>query len=256
MALADNELAARASDFYVMSVRDGKSRAAVETHVGETYIQHNHRVPDGPEGFRKRYHDMSHDYGYRDVVVYRAFAGDDTAFLHVLQDLGDGGIWLVMVFLRFEGDKIVEQWDNATEVANLSLAQGFLGGPAAPDGLEDTAQTAAQASSIVQALIDNEPISSAGAFDHRKFRHHDQGEGLRAFPAEWFDGRSHYSYNNVHRVVCSQNFAALLSEGSVDGQPAAITDLFRCEQGLVVEHWGIVETIGAADDAAHSNGKF
>ncbi len=249
-------IAQQASDFYVLSARDGKSRAAVETYVGDTYIQHNHRVPDGPEGFRKRYHDMSHDYGYRDVAVIRAFANDHTAVLHTVEDRGDGGVWVAMVLLRFLDNKIIEQWDNFVEVPDFASGLAFTSGPSTTSTLETTDDTADRSRAVIQALIDGDPMAAAPAFDHRKFRHHDTTLTARTFAAEWFENRSDIAVTQIHQVVAHHNFAAVQSEGLVDGTPTAFTDCFRCEQGVIVEHWGVSETIVDAAASAHTNGKF
>lgn len=254
--MPDHGLSQQASDFYILSARDGKSRAAVETYVGDSYTQHNHRIPDGPEGFRKRYHDMSHDYGYRDVAVVRSFANDDTAVLHTLEDRGDGGVWIAMVLLRFAEGNIVEQWDNFVEVADLTTGLTTVGGPSTLSTLESTEQTADQARSAVDALISDSPIAAASAFDHRKFRHHDAGGAARTFPAEWFENRSENRVHTVHQVIADHNFALVLSEGAIGDTATAFTDMFRCEQGLIVEHWGVAEAIVDSSTTAHQNGKF
>lgn len=254
--MPSNDLAQKAADFYILSARDGKSRLAVETSVGDTYIQHNHRVPDGPEGFRKRYHDMSHDYGYRDVAVIRSFASDTVAALHTIEDRGDGGVWVAMVLLRFADGKICEQWDNFVEVEDLASALAVTGGPSTISTLEATDHTSAKAQAVIQALIDNEPMSAAAVFDHRKFRHHDAGHAQRTFPAEWFDNRSNLRVDTIHQVVAQHNFAVVQSEGSVDGTATAFTDWFRCEQGLIIQHWGIAESIVDESASEHRNGKF
>ena len=249
-------LAQHAADFFVLAARDSKTRLAVETYVGESYVQHNHRVPDGPEGFRKRYHDMSHDYGYRDVAVIRSFASADTAVLHTLEDRGDGGVWVGMVLLRFVDDKVVEQWDNYAEVADLTAGLAAVSGPAAVSTLESTDDTANRATETIRALVANQPMSAAPGFDHRKFRHHDNGEASRTFAAEWFENRDDLEITTIHQVVAHHSFALVQSEGRIGDTPTAFTDLFRCEQGLIIEHWGIAENIASTTDSAHSNGKF
>lgn len=254
--MPENGLSQQASDFYILSARDGKSRAAVETYVGKTYAQHNHRIPDGPEGFRKRFHDMSHDYGYRDVAVFRSFASNDTAVLHTLEDRGDGGVWIAMVLLRFADGNIVEQWDNFAELADLATGLTTIGGPSTISTLEPTEQTADQARTAIDALVNNSPMVAAACFDHRKFRHHDAGAAARTFPAEWFETRSEHRIDTIHQVIADHNFALVQSEGVVDNIATAFTDIFRCEQGLIVEHWGVAESIVNSADAAHQNGKF
>lgn len=44
------------------------------------------------------------------------------------------------------------------------------------------------------------------------------------------------------------------SEGEIGGAPTAFYDLFRVEDGMIVEHWDVVQEIPA--EMAHENGMF
>ncbi len=249
-------MAQAASDFYVQSIRDGRTRVSVETFVGARYTQHNPTVGDGPEAFRTYFHDMSHEYSYRDVVTWRSFAQDDLAFLHVLQDLGDGGVWITMDLFAFDGDRIVEHWDNLVQVDDYPTGLAAIGGSGALSGLEDTAATEALGRQVIESFINTEPMAAASAFDHRKFRHHDNGASERGFVAEWTSNRDGRTYAKMHKVVAQNNFVVIQSEGTEGETPMAFLDLFRTENGLIVEHWEVNEAIVDPADAKHSNGKF
>jgi len=45
-----------------------------------------------------------------------------------------------------------------------------------------------------------------------------------------------------------------MSEGTFGGAPTAFFDLFRVDNGKIVEHWDIISEI--PDEMAHENGKF
>lgn len=38
--------------------------------------------------------------------------------------------------------------------------------------------------------------------------------------------------------------------------PTAYFDLFRIEDGMIVEHWDTIDAIPPNDEMAHENGKF
>ena len=63
-------------------------------------------------------------------------------------------------------------------------------------------------------------------------------------------------YDKVHRVLGEGNFVLTTSEGSFGGKPTAFYDLFRVEQGKIVEHWDTIETIPARAEWKNPNGKF
>jgi len=50
-------------------------------------------------------------------------------------------------------------------------------------------------------------------------------------------------YDRVHRVLGEGNFALTMSEGQFAGQHVAFYDLFRVEDGLIAEHWDVIEPI-------------
>jgi predicted SnoaL-like aldol condensation-catalyzing enzyme len=63
-------------------------------------------------------------------------------------------------------------------------------------------------------------------------------------------------YSKVHRVLAEGNFVLSISEGLVDTQPSSFYDLFRLEQGKIIEHWDTVEPIPPRSEWKNDNGKF
>ncbi len=61
-------------------------------------------------------------------------------------------------------------------------------------------------------------------------------------------------YSTVHKVIAEGNFVFTMSEGTFGGAPTAFFDLFRVDNGKIVEHWDIISEI--PDEMAHENGKF
>ena len=58
----------------------------------------------------------------------------------------------------------------------------------------------------------------------------------------------------IHRVLGEGNFVLVVSEGKFAGKPNAFFDLFRIDQGLVVEHWDVLQEV--PEKMAHNNGMF
>ena len=61
-------------------------------------------------------------------------------------------------------------------------------------------------------------------------------------------------YEKTHLLVAEGNFVFAASEGRLGETPTAFFDLFRIEQGKIVEHWDTVSQIPT--EMAHGNGKF
>ena len=83
------------------------------------------------------------------------------------------------------------------------------------------------------------------------------GDGLAALGAAFgalAEAGTPVSYARVHRTVAEGNFVFLMSEGAIGQTPTAFFDLFRVEDGRIVEHWDVVSPIPS--EMAHDNGKF
>jgi predicted SnoaL-like aldol condensation-catalyzing enzyme len=66
-----------------------------------------------------------------------------------------------------------------------------------------------------------------------------------------------FIYNSIELVVAEGNFVLVGSLGSFgENNPTAYYDLFRMEDGLIVEHWDVLQAVPPDDQFAHSNGKF
>ncbi|MEL6190013.1 MAG: nuclear transport factor 2 family protein, partial [Myxococcota bacterium] len=61
-------------------------------------------------------------------------------------------------------------------------------------------------------------------------------------------------YTRTPLVVAEGNFVLTGSEGTLGGKPTAFYDLFRIENGKIVEHWDVIADI--PEKMAHDNGKF
>ncbi|MEM6967623.1 MAG: nuclear transport factor 2 family protein, partial [Bacteroidota bacterium] len=64
-------------------------------------------------------------------------------------------------------------------------------------------------------------------------------------------------YDQLHLVLGEGNFVLAVSEGKFGkGDHTSFYDLFRLENGKIVEHWDVIEPITPEADRKNSNGKF
>lgn len=102
--------------FYEAALNE-KDVEKAKQYLGDTYIQHNPAVADGPEGLLRlvRYRREHHPDARNEIK--RVIAEGDLVVLHVHSVVipGKPGRRIVDIF-RVEGDKVVEHWDVIQEI--------------------------------------------------------------------------------------------------------------------------------------------
>ncbi len=114
MSLSQNK--ANAIAFYRTAYL-GDPRGAVARYVGDTYVQHNPGVADGPEGFIDYFERMQRAYPDKSIEFLRCIAEGDLVALHTKQVWPGEEVYVTMDFFRFGDDgKICEHWDALQRV--------------------------------------------------------------------------------------------------------------------------------------------
>ena len=85
--------------------------------LGDTYIQHNPWVTDGPEGFLRfvRYRRQKFPQARNEVKMVIAEGNLVALHVHSVLVPGTPGRHIVDIF-RVEGDKVVEHWDVIQDI--------------------------------------------------------------------------------------------------------------------------------------------
>ncbi|MEM6725014.1 MAG: nuclear transport factor 2 family protein [Bacteroidota bacterium] len=224
------------------------------------YIQHNLDVADGLEGFGAVFANMP-EGGFKAKVI-RAFEDGDHVVLHTQYDFF--GPKAGFDVFRFEDGLIVEHWDNLTEITppNPSGRTQF-DGPTEITDLDKTAANKKVVEGFVDAVLMNGKTDNITDFvNPEKYLQHNSGigdglDGLGAALQYFAENGMVLEYDTVHKVLGQGNFVLTVSEGKFGkGDHVAYYDLFRLENGLIVEHWDIIQNIPAEADWKNSNGKF
>jgi len=226
----------------------------------EKYIQHNLDVGDGLAGFGEVMH-QAPEGGFKANVI-RAFEDGDYVFTHTEYDFF--GPKAGFDVFRFEDGLIVEHWDNLLEVqpANPSGRTQFDGPTEITDLDKTEANKATIKSFINDVLLNHQNDKITTYINPTKYLQHNPAvaDGLEGFGAamKYFaENGLVMEYDKTHKILGEGNFVLAMSEGKFGkGEPTAFYDLFRLENGQIVEHWDVITTIPAESEWKNSNGKF
>lgn len=224
------------------------------------YIQHNLSVGDGLAGFGEV---MQHapPQGFKAKVV-RAFEDGDYVFTHTEYDFF--GPKAAFDVFRFEDGLIVEHWDNMIEVQapNPSGHTQFDGATDITDKDKTAANKKTIRDFIEKVLLSHENDKITTYINPTKYIQHNPAvaDGLEGFGAamKYFaENGLVMEYSKLHKILGEGNFVLAMSEGKFGkGEHTAFYDLFRLENGQIVEHWDVIAPIPPKPEWKNDNGKF
>ncbi|WP_109831711.1 nuclear transport factor 2 family protein [Reichenbachiella versicolor] len=223
------------------------------------YIQHNLAVEDGLAGFGKVIANAP-EGGFKANVV-RAFQDGDFVVTHTEYDFF--GPQIGFDIFRFEDGLIVEHWDNLQEVAvETASGRSQTDGPTKIKDLNKTAANKELIKGFVKdVLMGENPAKVTDYISTESYAQHNPAvadglEGLGAAIQGMADAGTPMVYTKNHFLFGEGDFVFTASEGQFLGKLTAFYDLFRIEDGKIVEHWDTVEEIPAKETWANQNGKF
>ena len=253
-----------AQNLYLEGIRDGKAREAVTKYTGHRYTQHSTGVRDGVEGFVAFFEPFIERNPIRDIQIVRNLVDGQYVFIHAYQSLNNGEYeWVTTDFFDTdENDKILEHWDVIAEFSPSNPSgHSSVDGPTEVTDLDKTEAN----KEVVRNLI-KEGLMEGG--DPSKLVHYISSEKYIQHNKEVPDGLEHFldlasqpnpplRYDEIVLCVGQGNFVATLCKAHYnDGttnQDYAQVDIFRLENGKVVEHWDNVEPVPENDV---NGGKF
>ena len=265
-ALADDSAANKALAIEALTETLGKLNAdAVDRYFAPSYIQHNPIVPNGSGGLKGLIAQLSKtagDGGF-DAQFARVIAdGDMVAFHGRYEGLTPEPMISFDVF-RIEDGKIVEHWDNLVpEAAPNPSGRTQIDGATQITDLDKTDANKAKVEEfITKSLITHEEVNITDYISPVTYLQHnslvaDGLEGFGAFMAEMAKKGVSMEYSKIHQIIGEGNFVLSMSEGSFGGDPMAFYDLFRLEDGLIVEHWDTIAPMPGPDAPHNEAGKF
>ena len=250
-----------AKSLYLEGIRDGNAREAVTKYTGDRYTQHSTGVRDGIEGFVEFFEPFIERNPKRDIQIIRAIEDGQYLFLHVYQSLNDGeSQWITTDFFDTdENDKIIEHWDViAPHAEQTPSGHSKIDGPTEVTDLEKTDANKELVRNLIRdVLIGGNPCNIDNYISGDTYIQHnvDVPDGLEHFKSLALAEEKPLNYQEIVLLVGQGNFVATLCRATWGGEPYAQVDIFRVEDGLIVEHWDNAEPVPPQKEWTNS-GKF
>ena len=222
------------------------------------YIQHNPQTHEGSEGLAQLFARLSKTDPR--VTFKRVFEDGDFAFAHIEYDFSS--LRAAFEVFRFEDGKAVEHWDNIQPLEGPNPSgRGMHDGSTEITDLPQTEFNRDLIRRFANEVLVAGRTKLLERYVDENLVQHNPGlaDGIAAYRAalEAVDsGVRRTQYQNVHRVLAEGNFVLTMSEGILSGVHTSFYDLYRIENGVIVEHWDTIEAIAPRSQWKNKNGKF
>lgn len=231
--------------------------------LADGYIQHNPHVPTGPEPLLGLVPVLKE--ANFDASTVRILSEGNLVVTHnIYQNAQLFGAEKLVAFdvFRVENGKLAEHWDNLQALvpaAETASGNSMIDGATEIIDFDKTAENKTLVLQFVQdILIDGKGETIADYLAPEYTQHNPQVpnglDGLLGALSALADAGIEMKYHKTHLSVAEGNFVFTASEGSFGGTDTAFYDLFRVQDGKIIEHWDVVSEIPA--ESANANGKF
>lgn len=247
-----------AVNLYLEGIRDGQAREAMVKYTGARYTLNITGAKDGVDGSVATFEAFAARNPKRDIRIVRALEDGPYVFLHVYQSLNDGAAeWVTTDFFDSDVDgRIVEHWQVVARFApRTPSGHTSVDGSTEIADLEKTGENKRIVRDLIRdVLVGENPKAIDDYISAEQYIQHNAEvpDGLEYFKPLALAPDKPLVYQEVVVLVGQGNFVATLCRASWEGQPYAQVDLFRLENGRVVEHWDAAEPVPPVDERVTS----
>jgi predicted SnoaL-like aldol condensation-catalyzing enzyme len=240
-----------------------KDATAVDRYFGASFVQHDPNLADGLAGMKSLAAKVASS-PTADITIYRTLVDGDFVLLHSryagVERYGASAI--AFDLFRFKDGKIVEHWGGQEPEAPPNLS-----GRTQVDGPTEVLDREKTEANRTLVRTYRETVMVSLRFD--RIEEFIEGAHYAQHASKIGDGIARLRdriasvakeggqlYLTPRRFVAEGNFVLVLTEGELPSGPTALYDLFRVENGKIVEHWDVLTPIPLRDHWKNSNGPF
>jgi predicted SnoaL-like aldol condensation-catalyzing enzyme len=228
------------------------------------YIQHNPFIPTGLEPFISLLPALAEAGTTAENI--RMFEDGNYVFMHNIwrnaEPFGAPEVVTFDIIRVDENGKVAEHWDAVQPlVAETASGRTQTDGPTEVTDLDKTEENKALAVALIEdVLMGKNPAKITEYISSESYAQHNPYikdglsgivEAVEALTAQ----NNMFQYTDIHKVLGEGNFVLTISEGQWNGTTNAFYDLFRMEDGMIVEHWDVIQPV-PTEGLANTNGMF
>ncbi len=228
------------------------------------YIQHNPFIPTGLEPFIDLLPVLAEAGTTAENI--RMFEDGNYVFMHnIWRNAAPFGADEMVSFdiIRLdENGKVAEHWDALTPLVDETVSgRTQTDGPTEVTDLDKTEENKALAVALIEdVLMGRDPSRITDYISAESYAQHnpmiaDGLDGILTAVEELTAQGNMFVYTDIHAVLGEGNFVLTVSEGQWSGQTHAFYDLFRMDDGMIVEHWDVIQPV-PTEGLANTNGMF
>ncbi|MGB6287718.1 MAG: nuclear transport factor 2 family protein [Xanthobacteraceae bacterium] len=247
----------------VIDIFRKKDVTAVDRYFGEPFTQHDPNLADGLAGMKSFAAEIASSPN-ANVKIYRTLVDKDFVLLHSIYEgvARYGGSAIAFDLFRFNDGKIVEHWGGQEPQAPPNLSgRTQVDGPSEIVDREKTEDNRTLVRTYRETVMLSLRFDRIGDFiDDAHYAQHASkiGDGIARLRDRIASlaKEGGQLYLTPRRFVAEGNFVLVLTEGDLPSGPTALYDLFRVENGKIVEHWDVLTPIPPRDQWKNANGPF
>ena len=257
-----SELGAKARAAMIGIVRD-KDPGAVDRFFAEAFVQHDVALSDGVPGMREYAAEIAAS-ATADLIIYRTLEDREFVLLHSKYIGLRGHLAPLIAFdlFRFVDGKIAEHWGGQEpEAPPNPSGRSQVDGPTVVtdrDRTEENRALVRQFKEIVTVQLQFDRVDEFIQGDNYIQHALKVGDGTDRMKSRIASVAKSGSEPALkpRRYIADGNFVLALVEAKMESGPTANYDLFRVENGWIVEHWDVISQILPRDKWRNANGPF
>lgn len=232
--------------------------------ANDDYIQHNPFIPTGLEPFIEMLPVLAEAGTTAENI--RMFEDGNYVFMHNIwrnaEPFGAPEMVSFDIIRVDENGRVAEHWDALQPLVSETVSgRTQTDGPTEVTDLDQTEANKALAVALVRdVLMGEDPSRITDYISSESYAQHnpmiaDGLDGIMAAVQALTAQNNMFQYTEIHAVLGEGNFVLTVSEGQWNGTTNAFYDLFRMEDGMIVEHWDVIQPV-PTEGLANDNGMF